>query len=360
MDPQTNEMEMKPLFTIVIPTFNRRVHLEKSVRYALGQSYRDIELLVCDNCSQDDTQQYISTVQDPRLKYFRNSKNIGACANFLSGLSKATGKYCSILTDDDIIYDSFVQSAVEKLEENARAAAYACYIFGESSHTTILEPLHYGPFLSLDWYKGIARSVPGELVVPMSLFKTFAAIPCLAFRTALLHERLKSIEKLFCDPYLEFYGEYFLIALLCRDHELVADPKILGSFTIHEAQMSTNLKKAADWSEKRGRFFTEMDRLDAGSNYAGLAAFRGLIPEYSTKQLIWLYESTMNWPKTTKLVANMRICLEQALSQRTLTFEQKSKVARKSRPLVFRAGKAITPPIVYRSLASLYRRVIGN
>lgn len=76
---------MRPELTIAIPTYNRLNTLKKSLRKALEYSKgKDIEIFVSDNASTDGTKEYINSLKKeyPRLKYYRNEKNLGLDGQF--------------------------------------------------------------------------------------------------------------------------------------------------------------------------------------------------------------------------------------------------------------------------------------
>jgi glycosyltransferase involved in cell wall biosynthesis len=99
-----------PLVTIAIPTYNRAdSYLSGAIHAALGQSYANLEVLVADNCSTDDTPRLVEGIADPRLKYFRQGKNIGARNNMNFLLAKTTGEYFQLYADDDRIDSDFVE-----------------------------------------------------------------------------------------------------------------------------------------------------------------------------------------------------------------------------------------------------------
>ena len=78
-------MSTNPLVTIAIPTFNRADgSMLQTVQAALSQTYANVEVLVSDNASSDNTQELISAIDDPRLRYVRHPENIGANNNFNS------------------------------------------------------------------------------------------------------------------------------------------------------------------------------------------------------------------------------------------------------------------------------------
>ena len=104
---------LDPLVTIAIPTYNRAdYYLQQSLASALSQSYQHIEIIVSDNCSTDNTQAFVRSFSDPRLRYFRHDKNIGANNNFNYCLEQAKGDYFLLLQDDDMIDNDFVEVCI--------------------------------------------------------------------------------------------------------------------------------------------------------------------------------------------------------------------------------------------------------
>ena len=98
------------LVTIAIPTYNRADgYLREALASALNQTYQNIEIIVSDNCSTDNTKAFIKSFSDPRLKYFRHNQNIGANNNFNYCLEQARGDYFVLLHDDDLIDEDFVE-----------------------------------------------------------------------------------------------------------------------------------------------------------------------------------------------------------------------------------------------------------
>jgi glycosyltransferase involved in cell wall biosynthesis len=101
---------LDPLVTIAIPTYNRAdYYLQQSLASALSQTYQHIEIIVSDNCSTDNTQAFVRSFSDSRLRYFKHDKNIGANNNFNYCLEQAKGDYFLLLQDDDMIDNDFVE-----------------------------------------------------------------------------------------------------------------------------------------------------------------------------------------------------------------------------------------------------------
>lgn len=101
----------QPLVSIGVPTFNRPQLLRRALELLVGQTYRNIEIIVSDNASPDDqTKKVVEEFAngDGRIKYFRQPENIGAANNFLFVLEKAAGDYFMWAADDDEWTSDFV------------------------------------------------------------------------------------------------------------------------------------------------------------------------------------------------------------------------------------------------------------
>jgi glycosyltransferase involved in cell wall biosynthesis len=97
------------LITIAIPTHNRASgYLRQAITSAVSQTYRNIEIVVSDNCSVDDTERVVRSFGDQRIRYFKQVENIGANNNFNFCVQQARGDYFLLLHDDDLIDDDFI------------------------------------------------------------------------------------------------------------------------------------------------------------------------------------------------------------------------------------------------------------
>ncbi len=87
------------LFSIVVPTYNRLSQLELALRSILNQNFDDYEVIVVNDGSTDDTEQYLKSLATPKLKFIsQNNKGPAAARN--AGIRLAQGKYI-VFTDDD-------------------------------------------------------------------------------------------------------------------------------------------------------------------------------------------------------------------------------------------------------------------
>lgn len=105
--------QSRPLVTIAIPTYNRADgYLRQSLGSAVKQTYQNIEIVVSDNCSTDNTMMVVKDFNDPRIRYIRQKENIKANDNFNFCLQQANGNYFLLLHDDDMIDEDFVATCM--------------------------------------------------------------------------------------------------------------------------------------------------------------------------------------------------------------------------------------------------------
>ena len=90
-----------PYFSIIIPTYNRKRFLNKSISSVLNQSFNNFELIIIDDASTDDTKSTIEAFNDPRIIYSRNATNQERCISRNNGIKLSKGKYLCFLDSDD-------------------------------------------------------------------------------------------------------------------------------------------------------------------------------------------------------------------------------------------------------------------
>ena len=113
-------MNTEPKVSILIPTFNRSGLLKGAIDSALAQTYCNLEVVVADNASTDNTPAVAAGyANDSRFIYFRNSSNIGMVRNWRKALLEyAAGEWFLILSDDDLLLDpDYIKEAVGLISE---------------------------------------------------------------------------------------------------------------------------------------------------------------------------------------------------------------------------------------------------
>ncbi|HMG93396.1 MAG TPA: glycosyltransferase [Chryseolinea sp.] len=108
---------MGPFFSIVIPTYNRAAFVADAVKSVLSQTYTDFEIIVVDDGSQDNTEEVIRLLNDPRLIYCKKINEERSIAKNY-GIGKASGTYINFLDSDDKFYPNHLEKGFELLAKN--------------------------------------------------------------------------------------------------------------------------------------------------------------------------------------------------------------------------------------------------
>ncbi len=106
------------LISFCIPTYNRANYLYKTVNHILKYKGDEIEIVVSDNASSDNTEKLLMSITDPRVKYNRNKENFGFDINLLKCVEMARGKFLFFLADDDIIELKEIPWILETIKHN--------------------------------------------------------------------------------------------------------------------------------------------------------------------------------------------------------------------------------------------------
>lgn len=102
-----------PLVSVVIPTCNRAALLTRAIQSIRQQTYGNLEIIVVDDASSDDTWKIVGSFADPRIRYIRHDTNRGGSAARNTGIRAASGEFIAFLDDDD-------EWAPEKAEEQVK------------------------------------------------------------------------------------------------------------------------------------------------------------------------------------------------------------------------------------------------
>ena len=107
-----------PAVTIGIPVYNGERYLEEAIRSVLAQTRGDLELVISDNASTDRTAEICRdyALQDGRVRYFRNSANLGAAPNYNLVFAHARGRFFKWLAHDDLVTPRFAEKTTGALE----------------------------------------------------------------------------------------------------------------------------------------------------------------------------------------------------------------------------------------------------
>ncbi len=117
-----------PLVSVVLPVYNGVSYLPDALVSLQSQSYRHLEIIVCDDGSKDGTREFLRDFQkkEPRLKVFENAVNLGLTANLNYGIKQSSGKFICWLNQDDIFYPEKIERQLEIMRRQEDVGACFC------------------------------------------------------------------------------------------------------------------------------------------------------------------------------------------------------------------------------------------
>jgi len=115
---------------IGLPVYNGERFIRSKIESILNQTFKNFELIISDNCSNDKTQQICEeySENDIRIKYFRQTENIGAAKNFEFVLQKSNSEFFMWTGVDDVLLPKFIEKNLKELESNDKNVASICKI----------------------------------------------------------------------------------------------------------------------------------------------------------------------------------------------------------------------------------------
>lgn len=137
----------EPRLSLCIPTFNRATLLRElleNISRELQPPDETVEVVVSDNCSSDDTPNVVAEYQSRmKISYYLQQKNIGIAANISLVPSLATGRFCWMLGDDDLLVPGSIRQLLDLLEEYPTAPAIVVgYSYQQQCNRANYTPAH--------------------------------------------------------------------------------------------------------------------------------------------------------------------------------------------------------------------------
>ncbi len=134
-------IKIQPLVSVAICTYNRADFIMNSIQSALNQNYENIEIIIVDDASTDDTEQIIKQIKSPKfpIHYFKNLTNLKIAKSRNETIKHSSGKYIAILDSDDYWIDSNkISKQVQFLETHPDHALVGTYATLVDQHNHII------------------------------------------------------------------------------------------------------------------------------------------------------------------------------------------------------------------------------
>lgn len=99
--------------SIIITAYNVEKYIKDAIDSCINQTYKDLEIVIVEDCSTDSTKQIIEQYNDPRIKIIQHEKNLGCGLAKRSGIEAVTGEYFVLLDADDWLDSNFIEIAAK-------------------------------------------------------------------------------------------------------------------------------------------------------------------------------------------------------------------------------------------------------
>lgn len=127
------------MISVIIPAFNRAGLLPRALKSVLDQSFSDIEVIVVDDASTDDTQQVIAAMADDRIRCIRLDSNCGACTARNIGVQHARGEWIAFQDSDDEWLPGKLEKQFAQLQASGADVVFCaferCHADGKKQYT---------------------------------------------------------------------------------------------------------------------------------------------------------------------------------------------------------------------------------
>lgn len=118
---------MNDLVSIITPSYNTARLIADTIRCVLAQTYANWEMIIIDDCSNDNTDEVVGQFDDTRIRYLKNDTNCGAAISRNRALRAARGKWIAFLDSDDLWEPTKLEKQVGFMEENCYHFSYTNY-----------------------------------------------------------------------------------------------------------------------------------------------------------------------------------------------------------------------------------------
>lgn len=112
---------LNPLVSVCIPNYNNGAYLGQAIESALQQTIHDLEVIVCDNQSTDNSLEVARSFNDPRVHVYLNERNLGIYGNFARTTELARGRYLKFLCADDWLDTDYLEVTLAYFEKYPQA-----------------------------------------------------------------------------------------------------------------------------------------------------------------------------------------------------------------------------------------------
>lgn len=218
----TNEKREKPLVSVLLNCYNAQDTISRAIKSVLNQTYKNIELIVWDDGSKDETLEIVESFKDKRIKLFKNKFNIGLGKSRLKAIKELNGDLISIIDSDDYYENEKIEKQVSVFQKYQEVSICATWskIFDEN-----LKKLYF-----------FESNAPSEIIKKKLKFVNI--IP----HSSIMYRKKIAIDVDWYSTNLEYSQDYNLTLKLIKKGEIFIIKEFLSNMISGKNNMSNSKK----------------------------------------------------------------------------------------------------------------------
>lgn len=138
------------LVSVITPAFNCERFIGDAIESVLAQTHTDWEMIIVDDCSTDRTMAVVKRFEDPRVRYYRMEKNVGAAEARNYALGQAKGRYVAFLDADDLWKPTKLRVQLDFMKKSNIGFCFTAYEMARGGKSKVIEvprTLTYAQFM---------------------------------------------------------------------------------------------------------------------------------------------------------------------------------------------------------------------
>ena len=214
------------IINYIIPTFNRGNLIENSIKSVLNQTLNNIEILIIDDGSTDNTRNIIKNIDDKRIKYIKLGENKGASNARNVGIKKAKGEYIAFQDSDDIFYPHKLEKQLKNL----------------NNKNSSLDFCKMKVFINDTYYYFIPRNTTDKRLRNRSIFEELISYGNFISTQAILAKK-KILQKFWFDQDFPRLQDYDLLLRMVKKIKISYTREVLVDMHIQNDSISKSKEK---------------------------------------------------------------------------------------------------------------------
>ncbi|WP_211828568.1 glycosyltransferase family 2 protein [Kistimonas asteriae] len=217
-------MKALPLVSVLVPCYNHQNYVKDAINSILNQTYSNIELIVLDDGSTDNSPAILAELSEKHGFYYEHQQNMGLNGTLNKGLSLAKGQYICPFASDDVMFLDRIEKQVALLESRPDVAVCAGNMIAISETGEIASSLKIRPAREVDFDDLFWRKIPGP------------AAPTAMIRSSVIDEVGHY------DPDIRIEDLYMWLKITHAGHKIYILNDVLAYYRKHTGNFHSNYK----------------------------------------------------------------------------------------------------------------------